>query len=136
MLLLGALSACSTQGTFVEEEEAFEFEQSITSAADLTEVLGIPSVTVPMDDGSAVWIYEGIHKRPNAAAYIPYVSILASGNDKTCTRLSVRVHADGSLSDWSYVRENATEHWTRKSDRCTPTAPRQRATTTGAAEAA
>ncbi len=111
--------ACSTQGSYVEEEDALAIQESVTSAQELEEALGSPSVTIPRDDGTIMWVYEGIHTRADATQYIPYLGMLIGTNSKYCTRLTVVVDREtGALSDWSYRTAEDTDYWAKTDDKC------------------
>jgi hypothetical protein len=116
------LGACETHGPYVEPERAQRVQQSVTTADQLEKALGMPTVTVPLDNGKTLWVYDGVHKSPNAASYIPYVGLLAGGNNKKCTRITVMVDQTGQLSNWNYSTESGSEHWTNVNDRCVPAA--------------
>jgi len=121
MLAVCALLGCTTSGAYLEANKAHELEQSVTTAQQLESALGTPSVTIPLEDGKVMWVYQRIHKRMNAAGYIPYVNLMAGGNKKQCTRLTVLVDKDtGKLSDWQYSTEQGSEFWARTNDRCKP----------------
>ncbi len=114
------LSACATDGAFVEEQEFEVLKAEITSAEALAEALGPPSVTIPRSDGNFLWVYEGIYVQADVTRYIPVVDLIAGTNSKTCSRISVVVSKDdGSLSDWEYVSAKDRDHWAETDDRCT-----------------
>lgn len=119
--IIGALLAagCATRGAYLEAEEIDGIQQSITTATELEASLGIPSVTVPRDDGTVMWVYEGIHVRADATQYIPYLSLLVGTNSKYCTRLTVLVDRDtGTLSNWDYTVGKDRDFWARTDDKC------------------
>lgn len=119
--LLGALLAggCATQGAYLETEQVDEIRQTVSTATELEAALGIPSVTVPRDDGTIMWVYEGIHVRADATQYIPYLNFLVGTNSKYCTRLTVLVDRDtGNLSDWDYKTAEDTDFWAKTDDKC------------------
>lgn len=118
IVALGAICACSTEGAYMKPERAQELEQSITTAEELEKALGIPTVTVPLEDGRTLWVYQGIYKQANAASYIPYVGLVAGGNNKKCTRLSVQVDREGKLSHWNYSSGTGKEYWAKLNDKC------------------
>lgn len=118
VVALGVIQACSTEGAYLESERAQTLEQSIKSAEELEKALGTPTVAVPMEDGKTLWVYQGIYKQANAASYIPYVGLVAGGNNKKCTRLSVIVDPEGKLSNWSYSTDTGSEYWAKLSDKC------------------
>lgn len=111
--------ACSTQGAYIEAEEATKVQESITTAQQLEEALGAPSVAIPMSDGKILWVYEGVHTTADPTTYIPYLNFLIGTNSKECTRLTVLVdRQNGELSDWQYVTASDTEFWASTSDKC------------------
>jgi hypothetical protein len=86
-VLAGSISsACATQGRYLEPEKAEQAQQTVKNAQELEAALGIPSRTIPRDDGRVMWVSEGIHKSVGVTSCIPYVGLLAGYNDKTCTR--------------------------------------------------
>lgn len=112
------LAGCSTSGAYIAKHKAQKMEQSVTSAEDLQEALGKPTMTNPTEDGKILWIYEGIHRAPGPIAYIPYVNLLAGDIRKKCTRLTVLVDREtGKLSDWHYSSASAVEIG-EKTDKC------------------
>lgn len=119
-LLFCILAAgCSTQGAYIEAEDATEVQESITTAQQLEEALGAPSVTIPMSDGKILWVYEGVHTTADPTSFIPYLNFLIGTNSKKCTRLTVLVDREnGELSDWQYVTASDTDYWARTSDKC------------------
>jgi hypothetical protein len=119
--LLSCLIAagCSTKGAYIKAEEVAEVQETVTTAAQLEEALGPPSVTIPLQDGRDVWVYEGVHVTADATQYIPYLNFLIGTNSKECTRLTVLVDKEtGELSDWQYHTAKDTEYWAKTSDRC------------------
>jgi hypothetical protein len=119
--LLAVLAACQTQGTYIDDEQVDQLQGSISTAQELEVALGIPTVTIPRDDGSVMWVYEGVFTRPGATAYIPYLNYLVGTNAKRCTRLSVLVDREtGRLSNWSYSTSKDLDLWYRRDDRCAP----------------
>ncbi|MDJ0907716.1 MAG: hypothetical protein QNI99_00875 [Woeseiaceae bacterium] len=115
------LSACSTDGAFLEEQEYEAIKAEIANAEELVDALGPPSVTIPRSDGNIVWVYEGVYTQADVTRYIPYVDLVAGTNSKTCTRISVVVNKDdGSLSDWEYLSEKDRDHWSNTNNSCTP----------------
>lgn len=118
VVALGVIAACSTEGAYLEAERAQTLERSIKSAEELERALGTPTVTVPMEDGKTLWVYQGIYKQANAASYIPYVGLVAGRNNKKCTRLSIIVDREGKLSNWNYSTDTGSEFWARLSDKC------------------
>ncbi len=113
------LSACATDGAFVEEQEFEALKAEITTAEALAEALGPPSVTIPRSDGSFLWVYEGIYVQADVTRYIPVVDLIAGTNSKTCSRISGVVSKDdGSLSDWEYLSAKDRDHWAETDDRC------------------
>ena len=114
------LSACATDGAFVEEEEFEALKAKITSAEALAEALGPPSVTIPRSDGDFPWVYEGIYVQPDVTRKFPVVDLIAGTNSKTCSRITGVVSKDdGSLSDWQYLTARDRDHWTETDDSCT-----------------
>ena len=119
-LLFGAIAAgCSTQGAYVEADQAEAARETVTTAEQLEAALGAPSVTIPLPEGKILWVYEGVHRTADPTSYVPYLNLLIGTNSKECTRLTVIVDRNsGELSDWQYLTTSATEHWTRTSDKC------------------
>ena len=119
LVMTCALEGCATGGAYLEPEKAHNLEQSITTAEQLEKALGVPSVTIPREDGKTMWVYQGIHKTADAGTYVPYLNFLIGGNDKKCTRLSVLVDRDtGKLSDWQYSSATGHEFWAKTNDKC------------------
>ena len=119
--LLSCLIAagCSTKGAYIKPEEVAQVEKDVTNAKQLEEALGPPSVTIPLQDGRDVWVYEGVHVTADPTQYIPYLNLLIGTNSKNCTRLTVLVDREtGELSDWQYHTAKDTEYWAKTSDRC------------------
>lgn len=120
LVVIASVSGCATRGEYLKEEAASEIETTVTTAEQLVEVLGTPTVTIPRADNTDVWVYEGVHIKAGVTSYIPYLSLLAGYNNKLCTRLSVVVNRDdGSLSDWEYVTEDDVDHWAVTDEKCT-----------------
>ena len=118
---LTLLAACSTSGAYLKPEKEQNLEQSVTSAGQLEQALGIPSLTIPREDGKIMWVYDGIHKSAGVTTYIPYLNLLAGYNNKNCTRLTVLVDRDmGKLSDWHYSSSKDVEYWAKTDDKCQP----------------
>jgi hypothetical protein len=114
-----SLSACSTVGSYVEEDRAQEVISSVKTAQELSDALGIPSVTIPRADGTAMWVYEGVFRTANAASYIPYVGILAGRSNKKCTRLTAVVDMQtGAVSDVKYETAKDSDFWTTYKEKC------------------
>lgn len=119
LLLCILAMGCSTQGAYVEAEDAIEIQESVSTAQQLEEALGSPSVTIPRDDGTIMWVYEGIHTRADATQYIPYLNMLIGTNSKYCTRLTVLVDREtGALSEWNYKTASDTDYWAKTDDKC------------------
>ena len=120
-LLMSCLIAasCSTKGAYIQPDEVAEVEKNATNAKQLEEALGPPSVTIPLQDGQDVWVYEGVHVTADPTQYVPYLGLLLGTNSKKCTRLTVLVDREtGELSDWQYHTAKDTEYWAKTSDRC------------------
>lgn len=112
-------TGCATEGAYLKTEQVDEIKASVTTATELEATLGIPSVTVPRDDGNIMWVYEGIHVRADPTQYIPYLNFLVGTNSKFCTRLTVLVDREtGALSDWDYKTGEDTDFWAKTDDRC------------------
>ena len=112
-------AGCTTQGAYVKPKESIEIQDSVTSAQQLEAALGAPSVTIPKEDGTIMWVYEGIHTRPGATSYIPYLSVLIGRTVKDCTRLAVLVdRATGKLSEWNYATASDTDFRAFTDDKC------------------
>jgi hypothetical protein len=119
LLVCLLVAGCSTQGSYVKQEDVSAIQQSVTTAHQLHEALGTPSVTIPRDDGMVMWVYEGIHTRADATQYIPYLGMLIGTNSKFCTRLTVLVDQQtGALSDWNYRTATDTDYWAKTDDKC------------------
>ena len=119
--LLSSLIAagCATKGAYIEPDEVAQVEKDVTNAKQLEEALGPPSVTIPLQDGRDVWVYEGVHVTADPTQYVPYLNLLIGTNSKKCTRLTVLVDREsGELSDWQYHTAKDTEYWAKTSDRC------------------
>jgi len=120
-LLMVTLLGCSTTGEYMKPDDEKKVEQTVTTAAELEQKLGTPTVTVPQSDGKTMWVYEGIHKSAGVTTYIPYANLLMGYNDKNCTRLTVLVdQSSGVLSDWHYTSTKDQEYWAKTNDKCTP----------------
>lgn len=110
---------CSTQGAYVDSDKASSMQETVTTAQQLEEALGSPSVTIPRDDGTIMWVYEGIYTQADATQYIPYLGMLIGTNSKYCTRLTVLVDREtGALSDWNYKTAKDTDYWAKTDDKC------------------
>lgn len=123
IVLLASLSlvGCYTHGSFLEPEEVDDLKRSVTTARQLEEALGPPSVVIPGEDGNPVWVYDGIYSRAGATSYIPYVNLVAGRNVQRCTRLAVVVDRnDGTLRDWQYRSQDDTDFWAKADDNCNP----------------
>ncbi len=120
LIFLIAISAgCSTSGSYLAEEDVAEVQESITTAQQLQVELGTPSVTIPRDDGTIMWVFEEIYRPADPTNYIPYLGMLIGTNSKYCTRLTVLVDREtGSLSDWNYEIEEDTDYWAKTDDKC------------------
>lgn len=120
LIIAVLLSAgCHTQGPFVEEEQFSQLRTEVSSAEELFETLGPPSVTIPRADGNQIWVYEGVYTQANATRYIPVVDLIAGSNSQTCTRLTVVVNKDnGSLSEWEYTSEKDNDYWAKTDNTC------------------
>lgn len=119
LLLAILLSACATKGSYLDAEEAERIQEQVTTAQQLEEALGPPSVTIPRDDGTVMWVYEGIHVRADPHSYVPYLGLLLGTNSKECTRLTVLVDREnGQLSDWQYKTEEDRDYWAKTNDKC------------------
>ena len=126
MSVLMLVAGCATDGEYVSAEEISDIRDEVATASELEERLGPPSVTIPIDESSVKWVYEGVHVKAGVTRYIPLVDIVAGVNHKECTRLTVLVdRRTGALSDWRYAQAKATDHWTRTSDKCTNSANQQ-----------
>ena len=113
------VTGCATEGAYLETEQVDEIKASVTTATELEAALGIPSVTVPRDDGNIMWVYEGIYVRADATQYVPYLNLLVGTNSKYCTRLTVLVDREtGELSGWDYKIAEDTDFWAKTDDRC------------------
>jgi len=113
------VAGCHTTGSYLEEEEAQRVTTTITTASELEQELGIPSVTVPMGGGKIKWVYDGVYTQAGAGTYIPYLNFLIGTNEQECTRLTVIVDMEtGQLSDWSYSSEEDTDYWAKSDDSC------------------
>ena len=105
----------------MEEEEYEALKSEVTTAEELVDALGPPSVTIPRSDGNQLWVYQGIYVQADVTRYIPLVDILAGTNSKTCTTISVVVNSDdGSLSDWEYETAKDRDYWADTDSNCTP----------------
>ena len=112
-------AGCSTEGAYVDADQLKAAQESVTTAEQLEQALGSPSVTIPLSDGNILWVYEGIHTVADPTSYIPYLNLLIATNSKKCTRLTVVVdHDNGQLSDWRYVTAKDTDYWAKTSDTC------------------
>jgi hypothetical protein len=117
------VAGCMTSGAYVEPKNAAALQKTITTAEELEKALGVPSVTIPRDDGKTMWVYQGIYKRAGASSYIPYINLVAGTNQKNCTRLTVLVDREsGKLSNWEYASANDSEFWAKTNDKCHSTA--------------
>ena len=119
LLVLVAVTACHTQGSFVEEERFDELQSEVSNAEELYETLGPPSVTIPRADGNQIWVYEGVYTQADATRYVPLVDIIAGSNSQVCTRLTVVVNKDdGSLSEWDYSSAKDRDYWANTDNSC------------------
>jgi outer membrane protein assembly factor BamE (lipoprotein component of BamABCDE complex) len=117
-LLVACVSACETQGEFVDEEQFGSIREEVISAEQLVEAIGPPSVAIPRADGTQIWHYRGIYRQADPSYYVPYLGLLIGTNSKKCTTLTVLVNADGSLSEWDYSTAKGSEFWASTSDKC------------------
>lgn len=119
VLLCTFVTACHTQGDYLKEDDVEDMQTSITTAEELEAELGSPSTTVPMIDGKVMWVYEGVHTMRDPTNFVPYLGILVGTNSQKCTRLTVLVDRDnGELSDWKYVSDTDTDHWSNTDNKC------------------
>ena len=119
VLLCVLLAACQTQGTYVEQEEVDSIRDQVTTAEQLYEALGAPSVTIPKGNGKALWVYEGVHTTPGVTQFIPYLSIAIGRDNQKCTKLSVTVDQEtGLVEQWDYLIEEDSDHWTQRDESC------------------
>ncbi len=115
------VAGCGTAGAYLEPEVAQQTQETVTTAEQLEQALGIPTLTIPRADGKTMWVYEGIYKSAGFTSYIPYLNLVAGYNNKTCTRLSVLVDREtGALSDWKYSADDDQEYWAKTDDKCRP----------------
>ncbi len=120
LFVVAFLSACQTQGHYIDQEEAAEIRESVKSAEDLYTALGTPSVTIPKGQGKVLWVYEGVHTTPGVTQFIPYLNYAIGTNDQKCTTLSVVIdEATGLVEDWAYHAKEDTDHWTNRDETCT-----------------
>lgn len=113
------LAGCAVHGTYLEPEEVQDLRSSVTTADDLIEMLGSPSVTVPMSDGKTMWIYEGIFRAASADSYIPVVGLITGRTNKQCSTLKVLVDNEtGELGKLDFSTTKDSDHWTMIDSRC------------------
>ncbi|MEZ5564032.1 MAG: hypothetical protein R3F24_00305 [Gammaproteobacteria bacterium] len=121
LMAITCLSSCSTVGSYVDKDQAQDVMGSVKTAKELSDALGTPSVTIPMGNDTTMWVYEGVHRVVNAAAYIPYVGLLAGGANKDCTRLTAIVNNDtGAVSDLKYETAQDSDFWATYEEKCKP----------------
>jgi outer membrane protein assembly factor BamE (lipoprotein component of BamABCDE complex) len=119
LITIISIAGCSSHGAYVEADRVEEVRASVKTAKELSDALGTPSVTIPMGDGTTMWVYEGVFSSPDAISYVPYISLFAGRNNQKCSRLTAIVNNEsGVVSDIQYETAKDSDYWAKADDTC------------------
>lgn len=80
------MAGCASSGTMVTEQQAGQFQDGVTTRAQVIAKLGDPNQATIASDGTRTDIYMHVSARADGASFIPVVGLLAGGaNSKTNT---------------------------------------------------
>ncbi|MES2253660.1 MAG: hypothetical protein V4559_01320 [Pseudomonadota bacterium] len=82
------LAGCASGGTMVTEQQAGQFQNGVTTRAQVIAKLGQPNQATLSSDGTRIDIYVHVSASADGATFIPVVGLLAGGaNSKTNTAI-------------------------------------------------
>jgi outer membrane protein assembly factor BamE (lipoprotein component of BamABCDE complex) len=86
LAVLLLLAGCASSGTMVTEQQAGQFQDGVTTRAQVIAKLGQPNQATLSSDGTRIDIYVHVTASADGATFIPVVGLLAGGaNSKTNT---------------------------------------------------
>ncbi len=91
------LGACATAGTQVDQTAAAEFQQGVTTYAEVIDQLGNPQVNMMMPDGTRQVSYIFTQSQVRAATFVPVVGLFAGGADADTTTFQFIFDENGIL---------------------------------------
>lgn len=90
-------ASCATAGTQVDQAAAAEFQQGVTTYAEVIGQLGNPQVNMMMPDGTRQVSYIFTRSQVRAATFVPVVGLFAGGADTDTTTFQFTFDENGVL---------------------------------------
>jgi len=108
MLAAMLLAGCVSSGTQVKESTAAQFQNGVTTEADVVRDLGPPQGVTSGSDGKRLLVYSGMHAQVKGATLIPIVGLFAGGATTQVSTVVFTFGQDGKLESYTITQNQAT----------------------------